>query len=202
MEELLRARTRTLGGCRTICQAAELDIKHWGWKCEDHTQMSVNPDFSSLWKWHKYMTNTHFFQTVKTCLQEWNVFFFNACPSVEFFPPRKWSESSKKDANARLLWVAFYCQESCCKRDPVWALSDLLTLNCNPAWWLIKIPSSVQAFCSWCTVKCEAVKRNPPDGAHRFLPQFSLHMFSNSTSSPWHPTPWLSAFLLQCVWIF
>lgn len=34
-----------------------------------------------------------------------------------FVPLRKWGESSEEDVNARLLWVAFYCQESCCKRE-------------------------------------------------------------------------------------
>lgn len=32
-------------------------------------------------------------------------------------PSRKRGESSEEDLNTRLLWVAFYCQESCCKRE-------------------------------------------------------------------------------------
>lgn len=39
----------------------------------------------------------------------WSSFFF--------FSPHKWGESSEEDLNARLLWVAFYCEESCCKRE-------------------------------------------------------------------------------------
>lgn len=70
--------------------------------------------------------------------------FFNARPTVAPppslpLPPRANGVKAEKMWKPDCSGWHFIVRSCVVKGDPVRALSDLLTLNCNTAWWLIKI---------------------------------------------------------------